>query len=842
MYITRKVQDRAGIREGAGYISVKLSVSLPLSAVVDTLLHSPDKTPMKSKTEANKYIKTFLSAIASVKAENNKACRVLLSYYILLMTQVGILPKSYTTDVLMGFASESHIEKPRLLRSAEHNGETFENDSSLLTFVVSLNYAHSLGNEYFMVMLNDTYIPSSGVDTREFSVFLEETCGEYKWIVTDGVEGLIQGCEPPRRCYRDENRLPIYCGDDTTPAPAPTNAVANDAEAIKRKVENLTSTVRNSMRCAFQTDADVLWSDGEHSNLVPRDELVNQMLQVLIRKNKPNICLTGEYGVGRTTVVKLLADRILSGDVPEQLKGGFILRLNPCRIIAGCRYRGDLEERIANIVAETVKCSVKPCILFIDDIGTISKMGDSDSGTNLANLLAPYLQRGDIQIIGCCTETEYTHVLDSTPMFRDVITKLQVPECTDKEVIYKVVKNNFENLKSFYKIQQLEDGVADKLIRDTILYTNKYMPNKMQPDKSVTVLDSAIARAVVMHSQIDAEQIRCVISELTGIPVEHMSTEERERLKGLSMRIKSVIKGQDDAVNTVCNSIIANKVGLHDNKKPIGSYLFAGSTGVGKTELCKVLAKELFGSTKAMVRMDMSECMESHSVSKLIGSPKGYVGYGTGGFLTDAVEKQPYCVLLFDEIEKAHPDVLNLLLQIMDDGRLTDAAGKTVDFSNCLVIMTSNLGAKRKGESRAVGFNVTDTETQRKEIFMTAIKQAMRPEFIGRITEIVVFNTLSKSNIIDIARRMLDELAEQVSEQGYELTYTDALVDYCVEKGYDEDSGARPMRNFIQKEVRTFIANALVEGDIPDNILRLSYTEKRGIYNVYSPKKALAAV
>lgn len=841
MFIARIAQGHTGVGDKQGYLSVKLSVSLPLSAIVETLMHSPEKHALSSVDEANKYIQSFLSSVDSVKAGDNKACKSLLSYYMRVMTNVGILPKSYTTDVILGFASEMHIEKPRLMRADTYDGKDFEHDSSLLSFVVSLNYSYFLGREYFLSMVGGTSALIAGKDTQEFGLFLVRHYGEYKWTITSGNEGIIPDAEPMKRCYKDEYKLKSYHSGDIS-ADGVLEYDDDNAETLKRRVETLKSLVKGSMRSTHQTGGNVLWSECERTNLVPRDELINQMLQVLIRKKKPNICLTGEYGVGRTTVVKMLADRILSGDVPEQLKNGFILELNPCRIVAGCRYRGDLEERIANIVREVTDCDAKPCILFIDDMGNIPRMGDSDSGTNMANLLAPYLQSGAIQIIGCCTETEYTHVLDCTPMFRDVVTKLPVYECTDKEVIYQVVRNNFENLKTFYKLKQLEDGVADKLVRDTIFYTNKYMPNKMQPDKSVTVLDSAIARAVVMHSDVNAEQVRCVISEMTGIPVEHMSMEERERLRGLAMRIKQVIKGQDDAVDSVCSSIIANKVGLHDNKKPIGNYLFAGSTGVGKTELCKVLAKELFGSPKAMVRVDMSEFMEAHSVSKLIGAPKGYVGYGTGGFLTDAVESKPYCVLLFDEIEKAHPDVLNLLLQIMDDGRLTDSAGKTVDFSNCLIIMTSNLGAKRKGEGRSCGFTVTDVETQRREMFMDAIKAVMKPEFVGRISEIIVFNTLSKMNIKDITRRMLDELVEQVKEQGVELTYTDALVDYCIEKGYNEDSGARPMRNFIQKEVRTFIANALVEGAIADNTLRLSYTEKRGIYSAYTGKKALAGV
>ncbi len=615
--------------------------------------------------------------------------------------------------------------------------------------------------------------------------------------------------------------------------------------------------------------------EGKLDNIIGRDNELERVIQILTRRQKNNPCLIGEPGVGKTAVAEALAQKIAKGEVPYKLKDKEIYLVDMTAIVAGTQFRGQFENRMRGLIEETKKSG--NAILVIDEVHSIVGAGNAEGGMNAANILKPALSRGEIQLIGATTLKEYRQYIEKDAALERRFQPVMIgePSIEDSVKILLGIKKYYESHHGI--------NIPDHLVRRMVTLSERYITDRFLPDKAIDLMDEACAH-MAMHSpliteisvvgdeikklrselspleskdapeeedfrriaelkanllqkearfnELSAERDRLCLSDgeiarvievWTGIPATNISENEFVKIERLEEEVKKRIVGQDSAVTAVSKAIKRSRAGISYKKKPV-SFIFAGSTGVGKTELVKVLARYLFDSPEALIRLDMSEFMEKHSVSRIIGSPPGYVGYDDAGQLTEKIRRKPYTVILFDEIEKAHPDVMNILLQILDDGRITDAHGKEVNFENTVIIMTTNAGSN-EGSSVA-GFGESVVSNDRAKV-MKALESFLRPEFINRVDEIVVFNRLTRDNFNAICRIMLGDLQSVLAEKGMLFDYTDALVEYLADKGYSEKYGARNLRRLIQTDVEDELANEIV-ASYREPIAKISATAKDG--------------
>lgn len=538
--------------------------------------------------------------------------------------------------------------------------------------------------------------------------------------------------------------------------------------------------------------------------LVGRQQEVDRLAQVLIRRRKNNPVLVGDPGVGKTAIVEGLASLIESGTAPALLNGSQIWSLDMGSLIAGTKYRGDFEDRLKGLISEVSK--QPDVILFIDEIHTLIGSGATSQGTmDGANLLKPALSSGAIRVIGATTFSEYRSVFEKEAALSRRFQKIEVVEPSRDEAV-EILHGVVKVLGSHHSVQYLPGSVEQAVDMSV-----KYLTDRLLPDKAIDVLDEAGSRvrlAVPPRDYVDQDDIRAVVSGMARIPLEEAKRDEREMLRGLSDKIRERVFGQDPAVNALVDAVRAGRAGLLSGERPVGSFLFAGPTGVGKTEVARQLAHDL---GMKLVRFDMSEYQESHSVSRLIGSPPGYVGHDAGGLLTESVSQSPHCVLLLDEIEKAHPSIYNVLLQVMDAGRLTDSQGRTVDFRNVILIMTTNAGAAQAVKP-TIGF-LSQSDLGRDQDMQEALRSVFTPEFRNRLDEVVLFAPLGRPQMVQVVRKFLDELVERARTKGVTLEFSDAVIDRLVGKGFDPQMGARPLSRVIYKELVRPLSGRLLFSD-----------------------------
>ena len=649
----------------------------------------------------------------------------------------------------------------------------------------------------------------------------------------------------------------------------------------------------------YGTDLTKQASEGKLDPVIGRKNEIERVIQILSRRTKNNPCLIGEPGVGKTAVVEGLAEKITSEDVPETLKDKRVVSLDISSMVAGAKYRGDFEERIKKCLAEVKK--VKDVILFIDEIHTIVGAGSAEGAVDAANILKPLLARGEVQVIGATTLNEYRKYIEKDAALERRFSPVTVGEPTPDETV-KILEGIQDKYEAHHNVK-----ITPEAIKAAVELSVRYINDRFLPDKAIDLIDEAASRVkmrtytmpdnikeleekIIETSKEKEEAIRMqdfekaatlrdkekeqkdklqkekqkwenknsrsvtnlveediaeVIASWTGIPVSKITQDENEKLKNLESTLHKRVIGQEEAVKAVSKAIRRGRVGLKDPNRPIGSFLFLGPTGVGKTELSKALAEVLFGDENAMIRLDMSEFMEPHSVSKLIGAPPGYVGFDDGGQLTEKIRRKPYSVILFDEIEKAHPDVMNMLLQILEDGRLTDSQGRTVNFKNTVIIMTSNLGARLITDRKQLGFanqgatnkanensekvaknskefkeNSVQDEKAKKEYeeikkeVMAELKKELRPEFINRIDEIIVFHKLNDNDINQIIDIMLKEVVNRLKEQKYEIEFEPDVKEMIAKEGIDKNFGARPLRRTIQNLIEDKLAEEILDGKL----------------------------
>lgn len=560
----------------------------------------------------------------------------------------------------------------------------------------------------------------------------------------------------------------------------------------------------------FGTDLTDKARKGKLDPVVGREKEIERVIGILCRRTKNNPVLIGEPGVGKSAVIDGLAEAIVSGDVPDMLKDKIVFSLDVTSMVAGTRYRGDFEERMKNAL-KAIRDSGN-VILFIDEIHTILKAGSAEGGLDVANILKPMLARGELQTVGATTIAEYRKYFEKDPALERRFQPVTVEQPSVSDTI-EILRGLREKYQLHHKVE-----ITDEAISASAILADRYVTDRFFPDKAIDLVDEASSRAKMAgKTSIGENEIAEIVSDWTGIPVTKINEEESEKLNRLESVLASRVVGQKEAVAAVANAIRRARVGLKDPKRPVGSFMFIGPTGVGKTELCKALAEALFGDENMLIRVDMSEYMDKQNVSRLIGSAPGLVGYEDGGQLTEKVRRKPYSVVLFDEVEKAHPDVYNILLQILDDGRLTDGQGRTVNFKNTIVIMTSNLGADERGESsRSLGFNSANRDEDAKEKQMKALKNAMKPELINRIDEIIDFHPLSRADIVEICGAMLRALAKRLSEINVMLHVSVQAQNFIAEKNYSEEYGARPIRRAIRKSVEDKLSEMMLDGRLSE--------------------------
>ena len=624
----------------------------------------------------------------------------------------------------------------------------------------------------------------------------------------------------------------------------------------------------------FGRDLTQLAAQGKIDPVIGREQEIQRVVQILSRRTKNNPVLIGEPGVGKTAVAEGLALKIHAGDVPETLKDKRLVSLDLTGMVAGTKYRGDFEERIKNAIDEVKKDG--RVILFIDELHTIIGAGSAEGSTDAANILKPALARGDFQVIGATTINEYRKHIEKDAALERRFQPVTVGEPSEEEAI-SILKGLKDRYEAHHKVQITEEAI-DAAVR----LSARYISDRYLPDKAIDLIDEAASRvrlraftapdnlqdmekeikkiegekAAAINSQefeqaaslrdrqkemqeklerakdewaaknernnsiVTPNDIADIVSMWTGVPVSQLTEEESKRLLRLEETLHKRVIGQEEAVSAIAKAIRRGRVGLKDKNRPIGSFIFLGPTGVGKTELSKALAEAMFGDEKAMVRFGMSEYMEKHTASRLVGSPPGYVGFEEGGQLTEAVRRKPYSVVLFDEIEKAHPDVFNILLQILEDGRVTDSQGKTVDFKNTVIIMTSNVGARLITEKQKnLGFAETGASEssdfeKTKELVMNELKNLFKPEFLNRVDDIIVFHKLNKENTLQIAEKMLSSLQNKLREMEITIEFTPEAVSAVADKGYDPIYGARPLRRVIQSSIEDTISEKMLEGTI----------------------------
>ena len=654
--------------------------------------------------------------------------------------------------------------------------------------------------------------------------------------------------------------------------------VINEEESdreIKKDIErgkgsySLTPTLNQ-----FGEDITLQAEDGKFDNIIGREKEIERIIQILSRRTKNNPCLIGEPGVGKTAIVEGFAEKVVLGEVPESLKNKRIVSVDISGMVAGAKYRGDFEERIKKALNEVKK--VEDVILFIDEIHTIVGAGAAEGAIDAANILKPLLARGEIQLIGATTIEEYRKYIEKDSALERRFSPVDVGEPTEKETI-EIIKGIRDKYEAHHNVK-----ITDEAVNSAVTLSVRYITDRFLPDKAIDLIDEAASqvrmkiftepdeiktleekleiiskekeetiynqefeKAAKLRdieqqtrekleeeitkwrkaknkdiTEIGEENIAEIISKWTGIPTQRLTEDENQKLQHLEDKLHERVIGQNEAVEAVAKAIRRGRVGLKNPKRPIGSFLFLGPTGVGKTELSKALSEILFDNENSMIRLDMSEYMEAHSVSKLIGSPPGYIGYDGGGQLTERIRRKPYSVVLFDEIEKAHPDVMNLLLQILEDGHLTDSQGREADFKNTVIIMTSNLGARHITDKKSLGFGNTENDKEYEDLKKEVIKELkheLRPEFINRIDEIIVFHKLNKQDIENIAQIMLKQVEKRLQKQKYIVEIDDMVVKTIVEQGFDTNFGARPLRRTIQNLVEDRISEEILSGNLKKN-------------------------
>lgn len=678
-------------------------------------------------------------------------------------------------------------------------------------------------------------------------------------------------------------------------------AMGEDAPSIKDEMQRGNSGKRGSSTPALDSYSRNLTQmalDGKLDPVIGREHEIQRVIQILSRRTKNNPCLIGEPGVGKTAVVEGLAQRIAAGDVPDTIADKRVMTLDLSGMVAGSKYRGEFEERIKKVIAEVVEA--KDVLLFIDEIHTIIGAGGAEGALDASNILKPSLARGELQLIGATTINEYRKYIEKDSALERRFQPVTVDEPSEEESI-AILKGLRSRYEEHHRVE-----ITDDALEAAVKLSSRYINDRFLPDKAIDLIDEAASKVRLSNytkpskikdyeAQIDdleeekesairdeayekagdikkkqeklKEKIRLtlekwekeketrklvvgenevadVVAGWTKIPVKKLAQEESERLKNLEGILHERVVGQEEAVTAVSKAIRRGRIGLKDPKRPIGSFLFLGPTGVGKTELSKALAEAMFGTESALIRVDMSEYMEKHSVSKMIGSPPGYVGYEEGGQLSEKVRRNPYSVILFDEIEKAHPDVFNILLQVLDDGHITDAQGRKIDFKNTIIIMTSNAGAENIIAPKRLGFGVaTDAKADHefmKGRVMEEVKRLFKPEFLNRIDEIIVFHQLTKEHMKGIADIMLRGIEKRSKEQlGITLTVNEAAKDLLIDKGYDDKYGARPLRRTIQSLLEDKMAEEILDGKLKKGVnVEVSCEEGKLTFTV--KKKAAA--
>ena len=657
-------------------------------------------------------------------------------------------------------------------------------------------------------------------------------------------------------------------------------AMGEDAPSIKDEMQRGNSGKRGSSTPALDSYSRNLTQmalDGKLDPVIGREHEIQRVIQILSRRTKNNPCLIGEPGVGKTAVVEGLAQRIAAGDVPDTIADKRVMTLDLSGMVAGSKYRGEFEERIKKVIAEVVEA--KDVLLFIDEIHTIIGAGGAEGALDASNILKPSLARGELQLIGATTINEYRKYIEKDSALERRFQPVTVDEPSEEESI-AILKGLRSRYEGHHRVE-----ITDDALEAAVKLSSRYINDRFLPDKAIDLIDEAASKVRLSNytkpskikdyeAQIDdleeekesairdeayekagdikkkqeklKEKIRLtlekwekeketrklvvgenevadVVAGWTKIPVKKLAQEESERLKNLEGILHERVVGQEEAVTAVSKAIRRGRIGLKDPKRPIGSFLFLGPTGVGKTELSKALAEAMFGTESSLIRVDMSEYMEKHSVSKMIGSPPGYVGYEEGGQLSEKVRRNPYSVILFDEIEKAHPDVFNILLQVLDDGHITDAQGRKIDFKNTIIIMTSNAGAENIIAPKRLGFGVaTDAKADHefmKGRVMEEVKRLFKPEFLNRIDEIIVFHQLTKEHMKGIADIMLRGIEKRSKEQlGITLTVNEAAKDLLIDKGYDDKYGARPLRRTIQSLLEDKMAEEILDGKLKKGV------------------------
>ena len=691
-----------------------------------------------------------------------------------------------------------------------------------------------------------------GTEHLLLAIIKEIDCAASRLLNTLGVSG--------QKLYVD---ILVAMGEDASQHPdelqnaTPGNKAKNTPATLDRYSRDLTELARN----------------GALDPVIGRTDEIERVIQILSRRGKNNPCLIGEPGVGKTAIVEGLAQRIVSGIVPDTVAGKRLLTLDLSGMVAGSKYRGEFEERIKRVIAEVQQAG--NIILFIDELHTIIGAGGAEGAIDASNILKPSLARGELQLIGATTIEEYRKYIEKDAALERRFQPVTVDEPTTEQAV-EILQGLKSRYEEHHQVQITDDGVEA-----AVRLSQRYINDRYLPDKAIDLIDEAAARLrlsvcrtpqelidyqqkskemerafvdaiaageMELASQymderakaealcekerkrmeraknrkklvVDENQIAEVVSKWTKIPIRRLTEGEADRLRRLEKTLHKRVVGQEDAVSAVARAVRRGRVGLKDPNRPIGSFLFLGPTGVGKTEISKALAEAIFGDEQAMIRVDMSEYMEKHSVSKMIGSPPGYVGFDEGGQLSEKVRRNPYSVILFDEIEKAHPDVFNILLQVLDDGRITDSQGRRIDFKNTIIIMTSNAGAQSIVTPKKLGFASSNDEKQdyerMKSLVMEDVSRIFKPEFLNRIDETIVFRALNKDDMKQIVTLMTNELQKRCKDQlQINLVVRDAAKSYIVEKAYDRKYGARPLRRKIQNEIEDRLAEEIIAGKV----------------------------
>lgn len=658
----------------------------------------------------------------------------------------------------------------------------------------------------------------------------------------------------------------------------------------EEKSSNSTNNLGENLK-KFAKNLNEMAEAGKIDPLIGREEEVERIIQILLRRTKNNPILIGDPGVGKTAIIEGLAQRIVEGKIPLVMKGKTIVALDLASMIAGTKYRGDFEDRLKKLFEELE--DREDLILFIDEFHMVLGAGASEGSMDAANILKPILAKGDIQIIGATTIDEYRKHVEKDQALTRRMQPVYVEE-PNKEDTIKIIEGLKDKYEEHHKVE-----ITDDAIKAAVDLSQRYIQDRFLPDKAIDVIDEACSKERIKNYKenkdqvsnkeilnklfeeknqaineqnfekaaslrdkinetrekfekekeekkidlkISFDEVAKIVSSWSKVPITKLTEDEKQKYMDLDIDLKKEVIGQDKAIDSVSQAIKRARVGLKDPKKPIGSFIFVGPTGVGKTYLAKSLAKNLFGDVDNLIRMDMSEYMEKFAVSRLVGSPPGYVGYEEGGQLTEAVRKHPYSVILFDEIEKAHPDIFNLLLQILDDGRLTDGQGRTVDFKNTIIIMTSNVGVSSLKQNAKIGFGTGDVEKEiddsNKEIINKAIKNAFAPEFLNRLDDIIMFNSLDKDAIKEITKIILDKTKQRLENLGIEINYNKRVVDLLSEGGFSKEYGARPLERHITNKIDNQLAEEILQGKLSKDMV-INLTVKEGKINFSNKKEKI---